>query len=186
MTNSIFTSMKKIILATLLTLIPLFGYSQTEIGIETQVYPTGIIPGVRIDQFVGDKTSLSLRFGYQIIDHRDLGVHDDETGSGYGLSLGAHFYQDTSTIGWHIGPRVDLWRNSIDWSDGSAATMITGETDVTVLQPTVVGGYRFAMGLNGYISPTIGFGYEWNVKTEGEPTGEGAILLLGVQLAFRI
>ena len=62
---------------------------------------------------------------------------------------------------------------------------IGGTTNITVVQPTVEGGCALPVGENRFFSPTIAFGYEINVVTEGEPTGEGAILLLGFTFGRR-
>jgi hypothetical protein len=41
------------------------------------------------------------------------------------------------------------------------------------------------MGDNWIFTPGIAFGVEINVKTEGEPVGEGAIILVGLMLGKR-
>ena len=77
--------------------------------------------------------------------------------------------------------KSDVWFNTIDWTTGSES----GTTDITVIQPTAEIGYQF-LGQSGFfISPSIAFGAEWNVSTRGEPTGQGAILLVGVQVGKR-
>ena len=157
-------------------------YSQTddsenssfEIGPEIQVYPTGIIPGIRIERYLNESSSLNFRLGYQFIDHRDLGVQDDETGSGYGVSVAYRKFLNSKQSGLSLALRTDLWFNTIDWETDN----VLGTTDITVIQPTLMGEYRFKKG-NFSIAPSLSFGWEWNVSTDGEPTGEGAILLLG-------
>ena len=63
---------------------------------------------------------------------------------------------------------------------------ISGNTDIIVIQPTLEVGYLFLpFDSNLHISPTVSFGYEVNVRTRGEPVGEGAILLLGFQIGKR-
>ncbi len=57
-------------------------------------------------------------------------------------------------------------------------------SNITVIQPTIELGYLIKKEFS-HITPTIAFGYEWNVKTNGEPTGEGAILLLRIQIGKR-
>ena len=178
--------MKQLVYVILLMMFPFYAHSQTEIGIEFQLYPTGLIPGLRVDQYISDRTAMHLRLGYQIIDHRDLGVQDDETGSGYGLSIGTNHYFSDSREKWFWGLRADLWLNSIDWINEDPVNTASGTTDITVLQPTALAGYRIPIGQQGFITPSIAFGFEWNVKTEGEPTGEGAILLIGIHGGLRL
>jgi len=67
----------------------------------------------------------------------------------------------------------------------AADQRIEGHTSITVIQPTVELGYLFILGKSLHMTPSIAFGWEWNAKTDGEPTGEGAILLLGISVGKR-
>lgn len=154
--------------------------SSFEIGIELQAYPTGLIPGIRLEKFLGEKESLNIRLGYQIIDHRDLGVQDDETGSGYGISLAYRRFFNENHRGLSLAFRTDLWFNEIDWETQGN----TGTTNIKVVQPTLMGEYVLYSSSKMSITPSLSFGYEWNVSTDGEPTGEGAILLIGCTFSF--
>lgn len=152
------------------------AYSQTSLNLELQVYPTGIIPGVRIEKQVGNKTLAHLRVGLNIFDHRDLGVQDEESGAGYGFTLGVSRLLKKN---FELGIRNDIWFNNVDWVDNTGPSPFPGETSITVLQPTIELGYRH-QGERLIIKPTLAFGLEWNVITDGEPTGEGPIVLVGV------
>jgi len=157
-----------------------------DIGLEFQAYPTGLIPGVRIEKGFGGKHAIHLRAGYQWIRHRDLGVHDDERGDGYGFTLGYRRYFQNDFRGWTISSRCDFWANNIDWTDETPMGDISGNTKIKVIQPTLDLGYTFLFGEGQTVlTPTVAFGYEVNVKTDGAETGEGAILLLGVELSRR-
>lgn len=147
-------------------------------GPELQVYPTGLLPGLRIEKNLSDKSAINFRVAFQVIDHRDLGVQDDEKGNGYGFSLGYRRYFATSGKGLSLSLRADYWDNRIDWTNESPST--SGTTDILVLQPTALLEYKLQTASPLTITPSLGFGYEWNVKTVGEPTGEGAILLVGI------
>jgi hypothetical protein len=57
---------------------------------------------------------------------------------------------------------------------------------VTVLQPTLQAGFRIPFGETIELMPTLAFGYEFNIKTEGADIGQGAILLLGVVFNFEL
>ena len=147
-------------------------------GFEFQAYPTGLIPGIYFEHAIGDKSDIYARLGYNWIRHRDLGKHDDERGDGFGFSIGyKRFLSNSAKTKWRIGIKNDIWWNSIDWTDG----IDSGNTQITVVQPTLELGYVWQKN-NLFISPTLAFGYEVNVRTEGSPTGEGAILLLGFQV----
>ena len=157
-----------------------------DIGLEVQAYPTGIISGLRIEKGFAGKHALHLRLGYNWIRHRDLGVHEDERGAGYGFTLGYKRYFSSDFQGWFLGLRSDVWWNKLDWKDNiDSATEVRGETNITVIQPTLKAGYSFLLANDWFFSPTLAFGYEVNVQTDGASVGEGAIVLLGIGIGKR-
>jgi hypothetical protein len=159
----------------------------TDLGLELQVYPTGIIPGVRLAHSWNHADEVHLRLGYQFINHRDLGVQAEEKGTGFGFTLGYRRYLNRSGSGWSMGFRNDLWWNTIDWNSGKGTIpYASGTTEILVVQPTLEVAYTFLPeDGNWTAAPSIAFGYEVNVVTNGEPTGEGAILLVGIVLSQR-
>lgn len=160
--------------------------AQTDLTFEFQAYPTGLIPGLRIEKHFKEKYAVHLRLGYNWIRHRDLGKHKDERGQGYGFTLGYKRYFKEAYKGFFLGARNDFWFNEIDWWDlDENDDRKVGLTKITVVQPTLEAG--FAMQKNQLVfTPTIAFGFEFNVKTEGEPTGEGPVLLLGFNFGYRL
>ncbi len=154
------------------------------VGPELQVYPTGLLPGLRVEHFLSDKSSVNFRVALQVIDHRDLGVHDDETGNGFGFSLAYRRFLNLGYDGFSIALRTDFWSNTIDWSDD--ATLQSGASKIKVLQPTLLLEYTLDATSSIIITPSLGLGYEWNVSTSGSPTGQGAIVLLGISIGFQI
>ena len=181
----------RIILTCLVMIVsgPLHSQSEypVDVTFEFQAYPTGLIPGLRIEKFISEKSAISLRFGYNWIRHRDLGEHEDERGDGYGITIGYKHYFNKNYSSWFAGVRSDIWWNTIDWEDPnlSIGGIVSGRTDIVVLQPTIEAGKAFVLSSGLIFSPSVAFGYEWNVKTTGEPTGQGAILLVGIQLGKR-
>jgi len=150
---------------------------------ETQVYPTGLLPGLRFEHYLSKKDAIHIRWAYQLIDHRDLGKHESEKGNGLGFTLGYTRFFNLSQKGFSIGIRNDIWWNTIDWKDNiDIGSEISGTTKITVLQPTVLLEYRVDLGNSFILIPSAGFGIEWNIKTNGEPTGEGVIGLLGISI----
>jgi hypothetical protein len=168
--------------------LPCFAQSEdsinknVEIGLEIQVYPTGILPGIRIEKYLNSNASINFRLGYQLIDHRDLGVQENEEGSGYGASVAYRRFFSNDHKGFSLALRTDLWFNKIDWQDGTSV----GTSNITVIQPTLMGEYAFQVSPSMVISPSFSFGWEWNATTDGEPTGEGAIILIGCTLGLGI
>ncbi|MFT4568210.1 MAG: hypothetical protein ACI9FN_003179 [Saprospiraceae bacterium] len=149
-----------------------------------QVYPTGLLPGIRIEKKLTPTSSTNIRFALQFIDHRDLGVHDNEEGNGYGFSLGYRKFFNETNRGFSLLLRADYWKNTIDWADLNP--QISGTSKTTVLQPTALLEYNIRNKSSIIITPSLGFGYEWNIKTIGAPTGKGAILVLGVFIGFQL
>jgi len=164
----------------------LSGQNTGDLSAELQIYPTGIIPGISYDHHIGTSTALTFRLGANIFDHRDLGVQDEEVGSGLGGSIGYRKYFFDSRTKWNWGLRTDVWFSNVEWANlGTQGGSETGETSITVIQPTASLGYTIVSDGGFYLSPAISLGFEWNVRTVGEPTGEGSIILIGIQAGKR-
>jgi len=160
-------------------------FSQTDVGLEVQIYPTGFIPGLSIDHHVGTKHALYLRAGFNFFNHRDLGEWLSEEGWGYGASLGYKRYLKEDQLGIRVGIKNDIWFNKVDWAGfNQFNSPIFGRTEIIVLQPTAVVEYVWDFG-NLFLVPSVAFGMEWNVKTVGAPTGQGPIALIGFQIGRR-
>ena len=57
-------------------------------GFEVQVYPTGVIPGIRYEWDLSTQDQLFARVAYNFTDRSDFGENDDESGGGPGIGLG--------------------------------------------------------------------------------------------------
>ena len=133
--------MKKLFILPLL-LISVSTFAQTSIGVETQAYPAGIIPGIRIDLGLTDYLNLTSRIGYNFADRRDWGKHDNEEGGGPGFGLGIE-RTGFLTENLSIHARTDLWFMDIDWRDPYTGPALcgalpcpdeTGTSEITILQ----------------------------------------------------
>ena len=149
-------------------------------GLEIQVYPTGWIPSLQYERQWTAKSSILIRLGTNIFDHRDLGVQPNEEGSGWGGSIGYRRYFGTFSDRWHLTLKNDIWWNDVEYDLDQPGQR--GKSSITVLQPTLALGHTIQTKRDWMISPSIAFGLEWNVRTSGRPTGEGPILLLGVAI----
>ncbi|MEL6660380.1 MAG: DUF3575 domain-containing protein [Bacteroidota bacterium] len=157
------------------------------LGLEFQQYPTGSIPGIRLGVSVAEHHSLDFRVGYNIVYHGDAGVRQLEEGGGFGISPGYQYWFRSEHEGLFLGARVDFWFNTIDWKDNiGLPNEVNGVTEITVVQPTIMGGYSIPIGQKLYLTPTLAVGAEINTQQEGEDVGEGAILLAGIQFNYRI
>lgn len=164
------------------------GLRTKELGFTFQQYPTGSIPGLSYTFQPGESSqySLQLRVGYNIVYHGDAGVWDDETGGGFGFSPAWFYHLKEDRTGLYLGGRLDVWFNSIDWEgQGPWDQPLSGNSDIIVLQPTAVAGYRILLGENYVLVPEVALGAEVNIILDGEETGQGAIVLGGITLARR-
>lgn len=152
-----------------------------------QVYPTGFIPGIHIEWGLNQKSALVTRVGYNVVRHRDLGEHEDERGGGFGFTLGYRRYFKDVKEGFSLALKSDLWFNDVDWKDFiDEPNEVSGQTDVTVLQPTLEAAYFIKLGTNNwFFVPSLALGAEINIRTVGAEVGQGAILLAGVRLGKR-
>ena len=121
----------------------LFGQKSWGLGIEVQAYPTGILPGLRIEKNFSERHAAHLRLGANIFDHRHLGKHYIEKGIGYGFTLGYKRYFQPSHQGLFLGIRNDVWFNNVEWRKNTKMPPLAGTTKITVIQPTIEGGYTF-------------------------------------------
>ena len=178
--------MKKILTLLFCLLISsfVFGQGSLDVGIEFQAYPTGILPGIRLEKNFAERHAIHLRVGANIFDHRSLGKHFKEKGNGYGFSAGYKRYFRPNHERWFCGLRSDIWFNKVDWAKDIALPPFSGTTTITVIQPTTEFGFTYVKN-RLFFSPTLAVGFEINTNTVGEPTGEGAILLLGIHGGIR-
>ena len=152
-------------------------------GFELQIYPTGIIPGLRYEWMTSRQDQLFARLAYNFTDRSDFGEHDDESGGGPGIGFGWRHWQNQMGTEWHYGGRIDVWDMEIDWEeDGSPDT--EGETDILVVQPSGELGYSWKRPDGSRIDLNAGLGVEVNVHTDGEDVGEGVIVLGGFTWMF--
>ena len=158
--------------------------AQASYGIFVQAYPTGIVPGIFLHFPTGKKSIMELRGGYNFLNHGDAGVQLDEKGGGFGGSLGYHYFFTKVMQRWTIGIRNDIWFNEVNWKkELSTGVIVDGKSDIVVIQPTLTGGYTFDLGPLR-LNPNLAFGYEVNVVTKYQEVGQGAIILLGIELSL--
>ncbi|MEQ9308212.1 MAG: hypothetical protein RLN90_02085 [Balneolaceae bacterium] len=185
--------MKNLFVLSLLFL-SLTAQAQTSIGIESHIYPAGVIPSIRYDLGITENLTFNSRIGYKFTNRSDWGKRDNEEGRGFGFGLG---FEQTNFLAENLSLnfRTDLWFMNIDWyeerifdcpENANCAPYLsgTGSTDVLVLQPSLGFAYQFPVSKQFFFKPSLSFGYEINVHTEGEEVGGGAILLLGVQFGY--
>ena len=51
-----------------------------DIGFEIQQYPTGFLFGLRSEVGLSPHNALDVRVGYNLLDHQDFGIHQNEKG----------------------------------------------------------------------------------------------------------
>lgn len=157
------------------------GYRTTDAGAEIQWYPAGGIMAIHLAFNAKLHHSFYTRLGYNMANRKNFGKHDDEQGGGFGATFGYRYYIKYKPVGFFLGGRTDLWALNIDWKQGTES----GTSKVTVFQPTAELGYTFLINDQVFITPTFTNGFEINIKTRGEPVGEGFITLLGLSAGIR-
>jgi hypothetical protein len=169
-----------------------------ELSFEYQMYPAGMMPGVKIEIGVGKyyKHAINARIAYNRARRNGWGEHGDERGGGLGTSIGYRFYIIRPMKGLYVGVRSDFWNMKIDYRDigedmeyGTADDSDFGSSKIFILQPTVEVGYKFLISVGEkitlFISPQIAAGWEYNAITNGEDVGQGAIGLWGIDIGIR-
>jgi hypothetical protein len=156
------------------------------IGPEYNYYPAGHVVGLQSEYSPkNNHHSFNARLATNITKRWDFsGLNDDERGIGYGGSLGYRYYLTPQCRGLYLGARTDLWFMQVNWED-SSELISSGTTNITVVQPTFEIGYLFHFN-SWELGTAFVNGTEINVKTEGEPVGEGWITLWQLRISKRI
>ncbi len=154
------------------------------IGAEVQLYPAGTIFNLKTDWAISVKSLLIGKVGYNKAMRQDFGKHDSEEGGGLGFTAAYRHYLKTDFSGWFVEARAGMWFLDIDWRDDNPAR--TGNTKISVFQPTLGIGYDFVLSDNLKLGLIAAFGYEVNVGTRGEPVGEGGISLVGISFSHKL
>ncbi|MES2681927.1 MAG: hypothetical protein V4650_00265 [Pseudomonadota bacterium] len=144
---------------------------------ELRLYPAGGIASIGALWPQGRQNEVGVSVLYNRAERGDAGRHDEESGDGFGLGIEARRFKAAHRSAWFYGARIELFQLGIDWRDAGRGQ---GRSDITVLQPTLRGGYRFA---GSGLELAASLGAEINLQTDGEAVGEGAIGLLG--MAYR-
>lgn len=157
------------------------------LGIELQWYPSGMMYGGRADLYLGRHANWNFRIAYNDTNRKDRSPHNlNEEGGGFGAGLGYRYFLGKRE-GLFFGGRVDIWKLEIDWEDIDMNMNPTmGNTNISVFQPTIELGYQFVFDKHWAVAPAFAFGYELNVKTEGDKVGGGMIGLIGVNVGYKM
>ena len=161
---------------------------ESYLGGSIQVYPAGVIPTINFEQSLNNKSSIIYRLGVNIIDRQDFSdENDDETGFGYGGSVGYRLHFPNGKNEFIAGINLDLWNTTIDWKDNlDSANPTSGTTDTFVVQPWLEAGYFLNFNDNSKLGFTAGLGQEINATTDGDDVGQGLIATLSIQYYFKI
>ncbi len=157
------------------------GYKTIDVGGEFQWYPKGYIGALHLAYNFPVHHSIQVRVGYNKSNWKAEGLHNNEEGGGPGFSLGYRYYVLVRPHGFFLGTRADLWRLSIDWKQG----LFTGTSKVWAIQPTAEMGYMILINDMLFITPSFAAGVQSNIKTEGDPVGDGFIFLPGISIGWK-
>jgi len=155
------------------------------LGMEFQAYPAGLMPGLSYALGLGSNHEVNFRAGMNFAKRNDWGVQLDERGSGFGVTLGYRYRMQLWNQIFSIGPRCDIWDMDINYEDSRfmGPMAVRSTTEILVVQPTVELAWWKRLGEGPWeLGLSLSNGYEINVRTEGEPVGEGFITLIGVNI----
>ncbi len=159
---------------------------KTNLGISVQGYPAGVIPTVNLERYHSETSSFLFRVGGNFVDRQDFSdENDEETGAGFGASVGyrKHFPVGNGKI--VAGFHTDFWNLWIDWeNDVGTAAETSGTTYTFVVQPWLEAGYFFNFKNASELGITVGFGREINAITSGNDVEQGFIGSITVQYYF--
>lgn len=153
-------------------------------GLETQVYPAGLMFMAKMAFPLKEHNALNVRVGYNMARRKDFGKHDNEKGGGLGLNAGFKHYLKPTNNGFYYELKTSFWFMNIDWADNDPYK--TGSTFITVFQPTAMVGYDFPLSTKTFLGFYAGFGYEINVISSGEDVGQGGISLVGFSISRKL
>lgn len=153
------------------------------VGFGLQVYPAGTIINIKSAWAVSTKGELIGKLGYNFAQRENFGEHDSEEGNGPGFTIAYKRFLNAGFKGWYAEARMGMWFLDIDWQDNLPAT--SGNTDISVFQPTLGIGYDFPLKNERIkLGLLVAFGYEVNIVTSGEEVGQGGISLLGLSFIY--
>lgn len=155
-----------------------------DVGLETQAYPAGLMFMAKANFNLNEKNQFTTKLGYNMARRQDFGEHDNEEGGGFGANLTVKHYLKENYLGWNYSLRASLWMMTINWRNNSPVQ--SGSTYITVLQPTISGGYDFALNSKLKLGLFVAFGYEINILSSGQDVGQGGISLIGFSLSQKI
>ncbi|MEM1093864.1 MAG: hypothetical protein AAGJ10_04615 [Bacteroidota bacterium] len=169
----------------LASVLPAPAYAQPSVHAGAQAYPAGQIAYVGASYAFSSHWAAGLSVGYNRTRRQDFGVQDDERGGGPGVRVHGAYRFRPEGASLVAGVLVDVWQLTIDWIDSPSrftGPLRTGQTEVTVLQPTASLGYVWTLSPRIHLRAHVALGAEINVRTDGQEVGQGAILLGGIQL----
>ncbi len=175
-----------------------YGFSQEDntqkldFGLAFQVHSTGLVLTSKVELGFGtsNRNAINLGFGYNLIRRRNLGLHEDERGGGWGGFLGYRHYFFEQRNKFFLGGKIHLWLQHIDWksncTDPITLCTNTGTTKVFVYQPTGEVGWLFVLEDGKYfLAPLVSYGITVNSNFKGENVGSGDLLMLGITAGLR-
>lgn len=157
------------------------GYKTFDLGAEFLGSGKGYTASLHLAYNLAVHHSFQARIGYNKSNWKDKGLHEDEHGSGAGVSLGYRYYFLVRPHGFFLGIRADVWRLNIYWDQNTEI----GTSKVWALQPAAEMGYMLLINDLFFITPSINASVQSNIKTDGEPVGEGFIPQFGISVGWK-
>ena len=159
------------------------GYKTTDIGVDLQWQPDGLLVNLHLAFNAKTHHSLVFRAGYN---KSNVGSprHNSELARGWGGSLGYRYYADVVPRKFFVGFRAEVYKMTVHWS----IPVTEGDTKISFLQPAIEAGYTFLFNDLFFITPHVSAGYQIKTSSKGDAVGygEGFIPQAGISLGWRL
>lgn len=160
---------------------------KVDYAISAQFYAAGFIPTFNADVYLNQNSSLLFRVGANFVDRQDFSeFNDNETGNGFGASLGYRKHYPLKKGKIIAGINNDVWNLWIDYKNAPDSNRPSSGTSYTlVLQPWLEAGYLHPIGnKEKQLGLSLGFGREINAITNGRKVAQGFIGSFTLQYVF--
>ena len=159
------------------------GYRTFDAGGEYQYAKDGPAFNLQLAFNAEEYHAIVLRAGYMKAMGKTTSAHTNESGSGWGGSIGYRYHFSVIPKRFFIGARAGLWNLNINWSVPEAE----GVTKLLVLQPAIETGFTWVINDCFFITPQLSASVQTTLNTKGEKVayGTGFIPMAGISAGWR-
>jgi len=159
------------------------GYRTIDAGAEYQYTKDGPVINLQLGFNAEEHHSVIIRGGYRKVSGQATAGHTDESGTGWGGSVGYRYHFSVIPKRFFIGARAELWNINVNWNTPEEK----GTSRRLVLQPAIEAGYTFVINDYLFITPNVSASIQTTLQTKGEAVayGTGFMPMAGLSLGWR-